>query len=109
MYFKNQTAGLGLLAVLVVTCTCNSPSVVEAIKENNTLELTRHLKHGVSPNATLPDGNGRYSGWPLLAVACSEGNVDIARLLIQAGAEVNEMVGDSYVFPLGLAIHQKNR
>lgn len=51
-----------------------------AIKRNDLPGLTRALDKGLDPNLV------NENGWTLLMLAAVEGNVEIGRLLLEAGA-----------------------
>ncbi|MBL7644545.1 MAG: hypothetical protein JNK74_00005 [Candidatus Hydrogenedentes bacterium] len=86
----------GILLILIVICTCaaNYKSLEDAVAQNDLDLAARRLKFnlaGAGPN------NGRIEDWgtagvhtsPLLPLAVRNGSIEMARLLIQHGAELN--------------------
>lgn len=83
----NMKKAIGLLMVVcLLSVSCQSTNKMTA--EEALVALNRLIVAGGDLEA--PDSKGRT----LLAVAASEGHVDIVNTLISAGANVNAMTGD---------------
>lgn len=68
--------------------------MIQSIRSNDILSVRNDLAHGVSANATTPvdTQSGTYHSSALHEAISVAHNFEIARLLIQFGADVNEVV-----------------
>lgn len=76
-------------------------AVQSAIKRNDIAGLTRFLDKGLDPDLS------NENGWTLLMLAAVEGNVEIGKLLLEAGASPasTNTKGDT---PLSIAISRNH-
>ena len=72
-----------LMLILVAGCSTNEKAMVDAIKNGDTPKVQSLLDKGVSPNLKTDDGK------TVLMLAADLGHPDIAKLLIDKGADVN--------------------
>lgn len=82
---ENQSIGLGVQDPLEIDAEkMASISIFAAVVEGNVSEVKRHLEAGMSPNATT----GQWHETPLI-VAAGAGRLEVVKLLIDMGADVN--------------------
>lgn len=78
------TLALGLSLNATGTMAAAYDDFIQAVKNSKSGEVATLLKRGMDPNSVDPTGQ------PVLHIAAREGNLDVVKALVQAGADIDK-------------------
>ena len=80
----------------------------QAVKDGDISKVKDLLGHGADPNHQLY-WSEEWKSYPPLHIACGEGNLDMVKILVSKGADIDRGDGDWYETPLHKACEGGNK